>query len=951
MTALELLTDLRARGVKLWVDGADLRFSAPKGTLGFNATELLARHKAELVELLQAPAAHAPAPPRAESSRPAGATRQRPNETRGFSLDNQIIGLASLPDWHAEEQHPYIRYVAPYRGFLYQRLALDKIFVGGKGCYLFDTEGTPYADFIAQFGAVPFGHDPQPIWDALDEVRREGRPNLVIGSISAAAGALAERLIAVAPPGLAHVVFTNSGAEAVEAAIKLARCRTGRVGILSARNGFHGLTLAGMSATDKEFFQRGFGAPVAGFNYLPFGDLAALQSTLALRPDFFAAFMVEIIQGESGIHVAPPGYVAAARDLCHRFGTLLIVDEVQTGLGRTGRLFACEEERVTPDILTLAKALGGGLMPIGACLYTRSVFSEHFDLRHGSTFAGNALACRAALATIDELTRDDQRLVRHVADVGRRLQEQLRQLQREYPALIREIRGRGLMLGVELDFDHIAATQKGLVAVLQQQGLLLYMAASYLLNVEHIRIAPSFTQGSVLRIEPPLIADAALCDRLVAGLRRLLDILERGDAGALLGHFATEPLARLPAPAPQPAQAQPAQAQPAQARQSGQSVAVPGDRLDGAHTKFAFVVHLLEIADLRRFDTSLAPFGDRDLEGFKSRMAEFMRPFPYGEIAVRSVDGRLARGEMIMLPLLPAELLSLAGDEAVDLVQAAVDLAADRGAEVVGLGGFSSIIADGGLALRSPDGVSVTSGNSLTTWAAVRAIEQACGEHALALADSTVAVVGATGAIGHALAVLCAERAGDLILVGNPRSGDASMGRLREVAHDCRRHVARLAAAGHKFANGTWAARASALAPGETEADLMVTTDIAQYLPKSHVVLTATNAVLPFITAQHLRQGALVCDVSRPLNLAPDLAAQRADLRLMSGGLVRAPEASLLGRLEEQDRPNVLVACAAETIVLALSRYRARQLCGRLDVATIQELGELAESSGFSVAT
>jgi hypothetical protein len=184
MTALELLTDLRARGVKLWVDGADLRFSAPKGTLGFNATELLARHKAELVELLQAPAPRAPSPPRAEAPRRAESPRQRPNETRGFSLDNQIIALASLPDWHAEEQHPYIRYVAPYRGFLYQRLALDKVYVGGEGCYLVDAEGTRYADFIAQFGAVPFGHDPQPIWDALDDVRREARPNLVIGGRS-----------------------------------------------------------------------------------------------------------------------------------------------------------------------------------------------------------------------------------------------------------------------------------------------------------------------------------------------------------------------------------------------------------------------------------------------------------------------------------------------------------------------------------------------------------------------------------------------------------------------------------------------------------------------------------------------------------------------------------------------------------------------------------------------
>ena len=148
MTALELLTDLRDRGVKLWVDGADLRFSARKGTLGKAAAELLARHKTELVELLKAPEADQ-TPPRQDAAR-----------TKRFSLDDQAIDLSSVPDWHRDEQDPYVRYVAPYKGFLYQRLALDKKFVRGEGCFLFDAEGTRYADFIAQFGAVPFGHDP-----------------------------------------------------------------------------------------------------------------------------------------------------------------------------------------------------------------------------------------------------------------------------------------------------------------------------------------------------------------------------------------------------------------------------------------------------------------------------------------------------------------------------------------------------------------------------------------------------------------------------------------------------------------------------------------------------------------------------------------------------------------------------------------------------------------------
>ena len=861
------------------------------------------------------------------------------NEGRSSFLDKEVIALASLKDWRAEEQEPYTRHVAPYKGFLYQRLGLDKTFVRGEGCYLFDADGIGYADCIAQFGAVPFGHDPEPIWQALESVRREALPNLVITSIPAAQGELAAQLLAVAPPGFAHVVFTNSGAELVEAAIKLARCRSGRIGILSARDSFHGLTLAGMSATDTEFFQRGFGAPVPGFELVPFGDLPALQAALATRPDFFAAFMVEIIQGESGIRVAPPGYLAAARDLCHQYGALLIVDEVQTGLGRTGRLFACEAEGVTPDILALAKALGGGLMPIGACLYTRSAYTEQFDLRHGSTFAGNTLACRAALATIDELTKDDQRLVRHVAAIGDRLLEQLRQLQSEYRPLVKEIRGRGLMLGVELDLGHVVDSQNGLLAILQEQGLLLYMAVSYLLNVEHVRIAPSFTHGTVLRIEPPLIADAALCDRVVQGFQRLLSALRRGDAGYLIGHLMRRsPAGTMPLNGP------------------ARSRAVTGSQKFGQHerTRFAFIVHFLEISDLRRLDPTVASFSDSELEAMKSRFADFIKSFPHGELAIPSVDGRLAEGEMIVLPHLPSDLMALSGDEAVDLVQRAVDLAAKRGAEVIGLAGFSSIVTYGGLDVHAPKGVRVTSGNSYTTWAAMQALERACEKHASSLADCTVAIVGATGAIGQALSLLCAERAGELLLIGNPRVAETSIGRLAIVAQDCQRHVALLASSGHKFCPGTVAERIAALdgAPtADSKSGLIVTTDIDRDLPRAHIVVTATNAVLPFISARHLRNGAMVCDVSRPFNVTPELKTQRPDVRWVDGGLVRAPDSSVLGFLEESDRDYVLPACAAETIILALSGFRSEHLCGRLDLATIEQLGKVAARLGFSAAS
>ena len=857
------------------------------------------------------------------------------DERRRSFLDDDTIALASLKGWSAQEQDPYIRYVAPYKGFLYQRLGLDKTFIRGEGCYLLDADGERYADCIAQFGAVPFGHDPAAIWQALEIARRDGVPNLVIASIPTVQGELAERLLAVAPPGLAHVVFTNSGAESIEAAIKLARCRTGRQGILAARNAFHGLTLAGMSATDTAFFQRSFGAPVPGFSVVPFGDLAALEAVLAARPDFFAAFLIEIIQGESGIRVASPGYLAAALELCHRYGALLIVDEVQTGLGRTGSLFACEAEGVTPDILALAKALGGGLMPIGACLYTENAYSEQFDLRHGSTFAGNALACRAALATVEQLTKDDRRLVRHVAAVGDRLQQQLQQLQTEYPLLVKEIRGRGLMLGVELDLPALAETQTGMLAMLQHEGLLLYVAVSYLLNVGRIRIAPSFTHGTVLRIEPPLIADAVLCDHLIGALRRLFDALQRGDAAELVGHLMGRSRSRMPP------------------RFSVLPGAAPRRSAwrDGA--RFAFIVHLLDPSSLRRFDPSLEPFSDAELQALKSRITEFIKPYPFGELAVETADGRRTEGELIALPHFPSEMLALSEDEAVALVQSAVDSAIERGAQVVGLAGFSSIITFGGLALRARDGVTVTSGNSYTSWVVVQALEAACIKHGMSLADCTVAVVGAAGIIGRALSLLCAERAAELILIGNPDAAGTGIGRLEIVAEDCKRHVASLAASGRKFAPTTfaqhWARRPTP--NSDTDIGITITSDIDRHLSKAHVVVTATNAVLPFISARHLRKDAMVCDVSRPFNIAPNLGNERPDVRVVDGGLVRAPKASVLGLLAEPNRRNVLLACAAETIILALSGFRSDHLCGRLDPATIEDLGKVAARLGFSAAS
>ncbi|HYG57029.1 MAG TPA: aminotransferase class III-fold pyridoxal phosphate-dependent enzyme, partial [Symbiobacteriaceae bacterium] len=230
--------------------------------------------------------------------------------------------------------HRFTQFVNPYLGQLLESINLDKRFVRGEGVYLYDAEGRQYIDFVAAYGALPFGFNPSEIWQAMNDVHAAMEPSFVQPSALEAAGELAERLIAVAPAGMRYVTFTNSGAEAVEAAFKLARAATGRLGIVSTSNSFHGKTLAALSATNRTSYQQAFGAPLEHFYKVPFGQIEALEQLFAEKGSEIAAFIMEPIQGEGGIVVPPAGYMAAARELCHRYGALFMLDEIQAGLGR-----------------------------------------------------------------------------------------------------------------------------------------------------------------------------------------------------------------------------------------------------------------------------------------------------------------------------------------------------------------------------------------------------------------------------------------------------------------------------------------------------------------------------------------------------------------------------------------------------------------------------------------
>jgi ornithine--oxo-acid transaminase len=347
-----------------------------------------------------------------------------------------------------EEYALYARTINPQFMRVLKTIGFDRVWSRGEGQYLYDSDGNRYLDLVGGFGMFNVGRNNPRVRAALSEALELDTPGSVQLGVSLLPGLLAEELLKRTPSRLERVLFTSSGTEAVEAALKLGRAATRRSRVISTHHAFHGLTLGSLSANGDPHFVERFGPLLPGFSLVPFGDLDALEREL--RSEEIALFLVEPVQGK-GVNLPPDDYLQGAQELCRRHGTLFAVDEVQTGFGRTGKLFAFEHWGLEPDLVTVAKSLSGGYVPVGALLMARHVYDGVFDslehsVSHGSTFAPNDLAMAAGLATLREL--DDAKLVERSEQLGRRLLELTEPLVDRYDA-VKEVRGLGLMWAME----------------------------------------------------------------------------------------------------------------------------------------------------------------------------------------------------------------------------------------------------------------------------------------------------------------------------------------------------------------------------------------------------------------------------------------------------------------------------------------------------------------------
>ena len=406
--------------------------------------------------------------------------------------------------------------INPQRVKVWRTIGFDRTWARAEGQYLYDSDGHRYLDLLGGFGMFNVGRNNRRVRAALAETLELDVPNAVQMGTSLLPGLLAERLLALTPPRLAKVLFTSSGTESVEAALKLGRAATGRERVLSAEHSFHGLTLGSLSATADPHFAERFGPLLPGFDRVPFGDLDALERELA-REDV-ALFLVEPVQGK-GVNLPPAGYLEGAQGLCRRYGTLFAVDEVQTGFGRTGRMFAFEHWNLEPDLVTVAKSLSGGYVPVGALLMSQRVYDAVFDslenaFAHGSTFAPNDLGMAAGLATLAEL--EEARLVERSARLGDLLLERTAPLVEEH-AVVREARGLGLMWAMEF-----AEPESGSLAwrVMErvQTGLFAQLVVVPLFTRHRMLSQVAGHDLAVLKLLPPLVLTEEDVDEFAAAL-------------------------------------------------------------------------------------------------------------------------------------------------------------------------------------------------------------------------------------------------------------------------------------------------------------------------------------------------------------------------------------------------------------------------------------------------
>jgi acetylornithine/succinyldiaminopimelate/putrescine aminotransferase/predicted amino acid dehydrogenase len=651
------------------------------------------------------------------------------------------------------------------------------------------------------------------------------------------------------------------------------------------------------------------------------------DGAVALVPRRFvnvAGCFVEPIQGEGGIRPLEPAYLRVLREQADEHGFPLVMDEIQSGMGRTGHFLASEPSGVRADYYLLSKSLGGGLAKISALLVDRARYLDDFGYLHTSTFTDDDYSSALALCALDVIERDDGAVLRMCREKGAYFLDKLQALRDRYPGQLRAVRGRGLMIGIELVPPTDSASP--LLRLLGQQNLLGFFVCGYLLHEERIRVAPTITAHGTIRLQPSAFVATAAIDRCCAALRRVLAMLRDGDAYRLSRFLtlsayseAADELERLGALTPRPPRPQAGEGK-GPTQWEGVRAAVPVIRVDDeSPAVVGFLSHFLAPEDLRDWEPGLAPLSAAQCERFLGRTRGVLHPFEVERVALRSAADTAVRVIIIGIPFTPAQVAQglRTGDIgwARELVREGVDMARQHGCTVVGFGGYTSIITNSCQDIVESD-IALTSGNSLTSAAGLEALFQAAER--VGVAGRRLGVVGAAGNIGRVLAEAAAPEIDEIVLLG--REGTRS--RLR--------------------------AAAEALAARGVDRVRIATR--MEALRDCSLIISATSAPRPVVLPEHIgARPVVLVDVAVPGDVDPSVPLLRPNAVVLRGGTVKAPLGQQIHVPGMHLGEGGVYGCLAETALLGMAGLREHFSYGPLSAARVRRIRELARLHGFSV--
>lgn len=834
-----------------------------------------------------------------------------------------------------------------YRQRILKKFKIDLNPVSAQGNQIQRQDGTVAYDYLAQYGALPFGHNPTFLKQVVKDFLDHNQVNFLQPNILAVVETFAQKLShAVHPHAYTRCITTNSGTETVEAALKVAKIKTGRAKVLSVQHGFHGKTYSALSASSSARFKMPHIHDEHNYDYVEFDDIE--QLTQKLHSNQYAAFIIEPILGEGGMRPVSLAFLQHAVELCKQTQTMSIFDEIQTGLGRLGEICAAKLFNIYPDCILFSKALGGGIMPIGALIYKEKFHSFNIDKKHSSTFANNGLAASVASAVLDHLSDPTQQIYENVNRLSDYLDQSIQDLSLKYPHLIK-FSGLGLMRSFE--FFDASAQQNILMHFCQNNGAMAYIMCGYLLKQHQIFMMPLLSQPCSIRFEPPLNITLTDIDRFTQALTELCEIVDHGRYDLLFGNLLDLNKADFPDIAQAYVVSHVEDAQIAALQYVQQQPPLTAGK------RFAFFIHTTSAEDLiNSFPYAIKQnFTEQQQLHLSNQIIDLAKidysPDLGGFFTVYN-HKHYADGMFIFSPMSPRDMMRLDKKEKLQLMREYMQVAEMHGAQIVGLGAYTSVIADGGKRLLDDaHDLLITNGNSLTALATVESLFSLTQD--ADLSDAYAVIVGARGSVGKIAVAGLAHRYGQLILVGRPGSEanieaeiipyliESCMQTEYEIADDSffaklQQYLQRTAPASFKIEQ---------IATDLYEMGLSIETDYQIAFARADAVISATSEGKAFLNTQYLKKSALVFDTARPFDFVSD-----GHIKVYEGGLVKQPNQVFYSDCNMIDAPaGINLACLSETIALALENVQQHQSIGRnIAFKKAYQILNIAKQQGFS---